>query len=190
MNNEIEQIKNLKDIGLKLSDFEEIKTENQEYTILGKGNFGYVEKMKSKKNNKIYAIKKLDINSHHFNLKDFQRETEIMFMLNHGNIIKLYGYFEDKEKIKKYKEIYKDKKNKNDLDKIKEDIDIYCLVLELAGNDSLKKFHKNKIKNRDKNLVPIEQKDIINILKKLLTGLKYLHDKGIMHRDITPDSYS
>ena len=181
-------LKNLKNIGIKLSDFEEIKTGNQKYTILRKDSFSYVEKMKSKKNNRIFAIKKIDINSHQFNIKDFQREKEIMFMLNHENIIKFYGYFQDKENINKYKEIYKDKKNKNYLDELKGDISIYCLVLEYTGNDSLKKFHNNKIENRDKNLVPVEQKDIINILKKLLTGLKYLHDKGIMHRDITPDN--
>ena len=60
--------------------------------------------------------------------------------------------------------------------------------MEIAENDSLRKFYNNKISNRDKNLVPIEQIDIINILKKLLTALKYLHDKGIMHRDISPDN--
>ena len=188
MNNKIEYLKNLKDIGTKLSDFEEIKAENEKYTILGKGNFGYVEKMKSKKNNKIYAIKKIDKNSPQFNDINFQRETELMLRLDHESIMKLYGYFYDKENINKYKEIYKDKKNKNDLDKLNEDISIYCLVLEIAENGSLRKFYNNKIINRDKNLVPIEQKDIINILKKILTGLKYLQDEGIMHRDISPDN--
>ena len=188
MKNRIENLKNLKDIGTKLSDFEEIKAENEKYTILGKGNFGYVEKMKSKKNNKIYAIKKIDKNSPQFNLKDFQRETELMLRLDHESIIKLYGYFDDKENINKYKEIYKYKKNKNDLDKLNEDIIINCLVLEIAENGSLRNFYNNKIINRDKNLVPIEQKDIINILKKILTGLKYLQDEGIMHRDISPDN--
>ena len=185
---EIDPLKNLKDIGIKLSDFEEIKTENEKYTILGKGNFGYVEKMKSKKNNQIYAIKKIDKNSPKFEFIDFERETEIMLSLDHENIIKLYGYFEDKENLKKYKEINKDKKTKKELKELKKDINIYCLVLELAENGSLKKFYKNKINNRDKDLVPIEEIDIINILKKLLTALKYLHDKGIMHHDITPDN--
>jgi hypothetical protein len=46
MNNRIEPLKNLKDIGIKLPNFEEIKTESKKNTILGKGNFGYVEKMK------------------------------------------------------------------------------------------------------------------------------------------------
>ena len=44
--------KSLINIGNKLEDFEEIKNPktNLKYTILGKGNFGYAEKMKSKKN--------------------------------------------------------------------------------------------------------------------------------------------
>ena len=44
----------LVNIGTKLSDFEEVENQkkSQRYTILGKGNFGYAEKMKSKKNNK------------------------------------------------------------------------------------------------------------------------------------------
>jgi len=188
MKNYIEPLKNLKDIGIKLSDFEEIKTEEKNYTLLGSGNFGYVEKMKSKKNNKIYAIKKIDKNSQKFKPKDFLRETQIMFNLNHENIIKFYGYFEDKENLNKYKDIYNNKMDAKDLNKIKDDIDVYCLVLEYAKNGSLREFYKNKIKNRDKNLVPIEEKDIINILKQLLSGLKYLHDKGVMHRDITPDN--
>ena len=52
-------IKYLDHIGIQLSDFEEIKKNQKNYFILGVGNFGYTEKMKSKKKNKIYAIKKL-----------------------------------------------------------------------------------------------------------------------------------
>ena len=114
MDNKINPLKSLKEIGIMLSDFEEIKTENQKFTILRKDNFSFVEKMKSKKNNKIYAIKKIEKNSPLFRLRNFQRETEIMLRLNHENIIKLYGYFDDKENINKYKEIYKYKKNKNE----------------------------------------------------------------------------
>jgi serine/threonine protein kinase len=96
----------LEDIGNKLSDFEEIPKDGKEYFLLGNGNFGYAEKMKSKKDNKFYAIKKIDVKSKKFKQKDFTRETKIMLDLNHENIIKFYGYFKDKEKIDKYKEIF------------------------------------------------------------------------------------
>ena len=74
------------------------------------------------------------------------------------------------------------------MNKLKDDIKIKCLVLEFAENGSLRDFTKNKVKNRNKKLVPIEEKEIINILKQLLSGLKHLYDKGVMHRDITPDN--
>ena len=95
---------NLENIGTYLSDFEEIENNQIKYTILVKGNFGYAEKMKSKKDNK---IKKLNINSDNFSKINFKRETMTMFGCNYENIIKFYGYVKDKENINKYKEIYK-----------------------------------------------------------------------------------
>ena len=53
----LENIKNLVGIGTKIEDFEPIKSENQNFTILGRDKFGYTEKMKSKLNNKVYAVK-------------------------------------------------------------------------------------------------------------------------------------
>ena len=51
-----------------------------------------------------------------------------------------------------------------------------CIVIESDGSD------------RTEFMEPLEEKLLINILKQLLIGLKYLHKKGIMHRDITPDN--
>ena len=78
-------LKYLKDIGTSLSDFKEIKKDEIPFFILGKGNFAYTEKMTSIKDNKIYAIKKLDI-SGNFDVKSFERETKISIGLNHENI--------------------------------------------------------------------------------------------------------
>ena len=142
----------LKDIGNKLSDFEEIPKSGKNYFILGNGSFGYVEKMKSKKDNKFYAIKKINIKSERFNQINFARETEIMNDLNHENIIKFYGYFKDKEKIDKYKEIFTEIYNKfsgqkkekylKNLEKETEDIDVYCLVIEFVQNGSVEDYYK------------------------------------------------
>ena len=80
----------LQNIGNNLSDFQEIKNSKngKRYTLLGKGSFGYAEKMKSKKNNCIYAVKKLVINSKNFEHKNFIRETENM--INLKNYMPLY----------------------------------------------------------------------------------------------------
>ena len=179
-------INTLRYIGNKLSDFEEIPDNTKKYTILGRGNFGYVEKMKSKINYEIYAIKKININSSQFNQKNFKRETEITMNLHHENLIRLYGYFEDKENIFKYKEIYKDKKKKMNLDNITQDVEIYCLVLEYAERGSLEhhyKYFKEKYPNQR-----IGTMYIIKIFRQLLNGLKYLEDKSVIHRDIKPDN--
>jgi len=52
----------LKDIGTSLFDFREEKDKDKDYFILGCGKAGYVEKMLGK-DNKYYAVKKLDKNS-------------------------------------------------------------------------------------------------------------------------------
>ena len=109
----------LKDIGTSLSDFKEVKKGEKNYFILGSGNFGYAEKMIGK-DNKPYAVKKLDMHSKKFRKKDFHRETKISIQLNHENLVKFYGYFEDKENITKFKEIKEDqlKKKKKYLKRI------------------------------------------------------------------------
>ena len=187
INNNIFPNTNLLNIGTKLSDFEEVENPKnfKEYTILGKGNFGYAEKMKSKINNLFYAIKKLDKSKLKF--KYFKRETEIMINLNHENIVKFYGYFEDREYFYKYKEIYKDKK---DIDKVIEDKPIICIVLEYIPNGNLNNYmkkYKSKFSNKNE-YIPIKEDFIIKIFKQILNGLKYLHSKSIIHRDIKPDN--
>ncbi len=187
-------IKYLKDIGIKLSDFEEIKNNQKNYFILGAGNFSYTEKMKSKNNNKIYAIKKLSAQMSIKETKNFFKETEITIDLNHKNIIKFYGYFKDKEKKDKYREIYEEinkKSNKKiNLDNIFGDKEIFCLVMEYAKNGSLESYYedyKNRFKDKE-HFLPLDEKLIIKIFMQLLNGVNYLHSKGVIHGDIKTDN--
>ena len=177
----------LQNIGIGLSDFQEIENSGKRYTLLGTGNFGYAEKMKSKINNCIYAIKKIDINNPNFNPKDILRETDIMISLDHVNIVKFYGYFNDRENINKYKEIYQGKKN---IEYESEDKHIICLVLEYVKNGTLEGYYKKHMENnkKNKNFVPIDQRFIIKIFKQLLNALVYLQSKAVMHRDLKPDN--
>ena len=205
MKNEDKDIRYLENIGTKLSDFEEISSETKKYFILGRGNFGYTEKMKSKLDGKFYAVKKLDMNSKKFNKKDFKRETSLQLDsdINHENIIRLYGFFQDIEKIEKFKEIYKDVK---DIDKQTDDKHVYCLVMEYVQNGTLENYYE-KYKSNEENFVdgiklaqnedqqkirekfkPLDQKIVIKIFKQLLSGIKFLHGKSIIHRDIKPDN--
>jgi len=74
----------------QISDFEFIKN-------LGIGTFGKVDLVSHKKTKAKYALKYIDKTDPE-NLEEkanFNREVEIMYKLNHPNIVKLYGHFED-----------------------------------------------------------------------------------------------
>ena len=64
---------------------------------LGIGSFGTVYLVAHKKTKAQYALKVIDKNlQDNIEEKDsFCREVEIMYKLNHPNIVKLYGHFED-----------------------------------------------------------------------------------------------
>ena len=74
----------------KKSDFNIIKE-------LGMGSYGTVYLVSHKKTKAKYALKAID-KSVPDNIEEkavFNREVEIMYKLNHPNIVKLYGHFED-----------------------------------------------------------------------------------------------
>ena len=81
-------------IGNKIDNFEILQ-------ILGRGKYGFVSKVKSKINQKIYAMKMTDFSL----IKDEQEkklvknEIEIMHILDSPHIIKAYGYFIEGERF-------------------------------------------------------------------------------------------
>jgi len=175
-NKHFNSVQDLSDIGTSLSDFEEIPNQYKNYTILSISYSCYVEKMKSKINNKYYAIKKIIKNSKNFKMKDFEREIQIHSQLNHENIISFYGYFEDKEE-------------ENKMNEILEDATIYCLVLEFVENGSLENYlFKHREKYKEYDYIPIEQDFIIKILTQALSALNYLQSQSILHRDLYLDN--
>ena len=74
----------------KITDFTIIK-------ILGEGSFSRVYLARHNKTQAEYAIKAIDKrNADNIEEKDyFKREAEIMYRINHPNVVKLYGHFED-----------------------------------------------------------------------------------------------
>ena len=75
-----------------IKDFDIIKQ-------LGRGSFGQVHLASHKKTKAQYAIKSINKNLPE-NLEEkasFNREVEIMYKLDHPNIVKLYGHFEDND---------------------------------------------------------------------------------------------
>lgn len=79
---------------MKFSDFEIGKP-------LGKGKFGHVYLARTKKEKFIVALKvlhKVQLNKDEM-AHQLRREIEIQAHLNHKNILRMYGYFYDNERI-------------------------------------------------------------------------------------------
>ena len=124
---------------------------------LGKGGFGKVYQVKNKSNGKIYACKKLsklNISS----LEKFQKEIDILMMMDHPNIIKLYEVFES-------------------------DNSLYLIMEECYGGDLFSRISK-RIEANDM----YSEKEACEIIQQVLRAIEYCHNVGIVHRDLKPEN--
>ena len=78
--------RNKKNIGYTLNDFEIIKN-------LGHGKFGIVDLVKSKKNEKCYAMKKLDLKEN--KEISLMKEIKLLEILDHPHVINYFTYFKE-----------------------------------------------------------------------------------------------
>ena len=125
--------------------------------ILGKGSFGTVNIVTRKQDNKIYAMKRVNIST--LSDKDKQsslNEIRILASLNHPNIID-------------YKEAFFDEGTKT-----------LNIVMEYAEEGDI----ENKVKENLKRRLRFKEDTIWEWVIQILEGLKYLHDNKIMHRDL------
>ena len=138
------------EIGNKLTDFEILQ-------VLGQGAFGFVAKVRSKKNLKIYAMKKVDISKVVEDEKKYY-ENEHIFLekLDHPNVCKLFSSFREGS--------------------------INYMILEFLDNGDLWSFLNAHIKL--KKYIPEEK--LWNIFEQCLNGLVYIHSMGVINRDIKP----
>ena len=149
--NILKRIENMEnEIGKTLSDFEILQ-------VVGQGTFGFVAKVRSKKNLKIYAMKKVDLSKVKEDQKKYYlNETLFLKRLNHPNICRLLSSF----------------KENNNIYMITEYIDNGDLFSFLNGYRKLKKY--------------IPEEKLWNIFEQCLQGLVYINSLGIIHRDIKP----
>ena len=124
---------------------------------LGSGGFSKVYKVRRIIDDKIYALKKVQL----MNLSQKDK-------LNSINEIRILSSIKSKYIIG-YKEAF-----------INENDSTLCLVMEYADCGDLSKLiHEKKLKKEFFN-----EKDIFNIFIQLIKGLKTLHNMNICHRDI------
>ena len=140
-------------IGKKFEDFIILK-------VLNRGNYGYVAKVKSKLDNNIYAMKRIDLNLIKLNTlpKYYKNEYNIISSLKHENVYRALSKFEEKDVL-------------------------YIITEYMDGGNLLDLFNWYKEKE-----INIDEKKLLNIFVQCLKGLKYIHEKGIIHRSIKHDN--
>ena len=125
--------------------------------VLGKGAFSQVLKVKSKKNFGIYAMKKIDIEAllkKYKRKKYYENEKLLIKKLTHPNVIKCYDILEENKFL--------------------------YFIMEFMNNKDLESFN---IAKNDFH-TSIEEGKLWQIFYKCLDGLNYIHEQGIIHRDI------
>lgn len=122
---------------------------------VGKGAYGTVYKVRSKKEKAIYALKTIDISKmDKKTLTNTLNEIRILCSIDHPNIVGYIEAFLEDDKL--------------------------CVVMEYVGGGDL----ANRIQNYRKKKYSVKEELIWSYAIQILNGLKVLHDLKIMHRDI------
>ena len=142
---------NEKSIGNNLEDFEILQT-------LGKGSYGFVAKVKSKIDQKLYAMKMIDFSliNDEEEKQLSMNEIEIIKSLDSPHIIKYYNKFWDGQKL--------------------------YILMEYINNGDIKGYiaaHQNMG-------TPIEVRELWELFYQCMSGLCCIHKNNLIHRDIKP----
>jgi NIMA (never in mitosis gene a)-related kinase len=123
--------------------------------VMGEGSFGFVAKVKSKINNEIYALKKSDIQKmDDKSKKKLKNELYFLKFFDHPNVCRCLTSFE-------------------------QDGCLYY-VMKLFNNKDLYRY-LNAYRQLD---IFIKEENLWDIFYQCLFGLQYIHNQGVIHRDI------
>ena len=140
------------EMGNKVDDFEILQ-------VLGQGSYGFIAKVKSLLNHKIYAMKLIDFtNLGQKEIELCENETKLLSKLNHPLITKYYKSIIDEKKV--------------------------YIIMEFMDNGDLGGLMKAS-KELGK---PIEEEKMFQIFIQAMKGLSYIHSKKLIHRDIKPEN--
>ena len=100
------------------------------------------------------VAEKLFIGSDH---PSFLKEVEILARLSHPNIVPLFGYATDRNGC--------------------------SIVMELMDKD-LQRFMSDRLRQDSTLAVPFSDFEAVVLMLQIARGMRYLHDKGVVHRDL------
>lgn len=123
---------------------------------IGEGHFGKVLLAKDRRTREKFAVKVIKKDSTELRSQTLiQRELDILRLVNHPNIVRLYDLFDTQDKL--------------------------YFVLEYMPGGALYEV----IASKD---IHFSEERASAIIKDILHGLVYLHEKGIVHRDVKPEN--
>ncbi|XP_031212161.1 interferon-induced, double-stranded RNA-activated protein kinase [Mastomys coucha] len=142
------------------NDFEDIEE-------IGSGGFGQVFKAKHKIDGKMYAIKRVK-----YNTEKAKREVQALAELNHVNIVQYRICWEGEDYD------YDPEESMRDTNRYK----TRCLFIQMEFCD--KGTLEQWIENRNQSKV--DKALILDLYEQIVTGVDYIHSKGLIHRDLKP----
>uniref|UniRef100_A0A1I7Y050 non-specific serine/threonine protein kinase n=2 Tax=Steinernema glaseri TaxID=37863 RepID=A0A1I7Y050_9BILA len=126
--------------------------------FIGSGNFSSVYRALNQVNGQVVALKKVDLGqiNEPKALEDCLKETKILLLLNHENIVRCYSSFLEKGML--------------------------VVVLELADQgDLMSVISEHKTRRQ-----LMREEEIWNYFVQIMRGIDYMHSRRVMHRDIKP----
>ena len=127
---------------------------------INEGAFGQVRCCKLKRTGDKRAVKilaKSNLSQEH--VEEFQNEINLLSEVQHPNIIKVYGSYEDNRYYYIVTDLYQGGE-----------------LFDFIAGDDISEFENMK------------EGDIADLMKQLLTAVNVCHSKNIMHRDIKPEN--
>ncbi|CAI5653683.1 unnamed protein product [Oreochromis niloticus] len=151
-----------------LSDFNSIER-------LGKGGFGRVYRAKNILLNQYRAVKIVH------STEKALREVTALSELHHRNIVRYYSCWREDCR-------YEDdmSTSTDSYDQSNSPPQYLYIEMELCDSKTLKKW----IKEQNRNTPPDSQRrqQSLNIAQEIVSGVEYIHSKGLIHRDLKPDN--
>ena len=143
-------------MGENISDFEILQILSESKNDENNSIVSFIAKVRSSKNHKIYAMKKIQFNGQNPQfIQNYFNEMNILKNLNNPHIIKYYKVFTDNN------------------------YSLY-LIMEFMNNADITGFIKaNQVLNKN-----IKEEEIWNILLQCLSALDYLHRQNLGHLGI------
>ena len=140
--------------------------------VLGEGMFGKVYRGRSLKNGDPVAIKVVrKRNGKRAPRADafYEKEPQILKLIEHPALLRMHDSFQTDKAVFMVTELL-------------DGIDLFDIILQRQ------KRHKADRTTSPRDRLLFEESEVAAIVRQLASGLAYLHERSIMHRDVKPEN--